>query len=178
MVDRATGAVDRAPEVGNVRDVVGRFGLSNVTPVVGSTVSPEFPARAVVGEPVEVGATVFREGHDAVAASVVLRDAAGRKVSVTRMHPGAVGTDRWHATIAADRPGAWSFAVEAWSDPMHTWQHAVTAKIEAGQGSDDLANDLASGAKLFDQLARTLPRGERARASAAARALRDTTLDL
>ena len=153
MVDRATGAVDRAPEVGNVRDVVGRFGLSNVTPVVGSTVSPEFPARAVVGEPIEVGATVFREGHDAVAANVVLRNAAGRKVSVTRMRPGAAGTDRWHAQIVAEGTGSWTFAVEAWSDPMATWHHAVTAKIEAGQGTDDLANDLESGARLFDQLA-------------------------
>jgi len=170
--------VDTAAVLGNVVLVVGRFGLSNVTPLVGSTVNPEFPARAVVGEPIEVAANVFREGHDAVGASVVLRDAAGRKVSVTRMHPGAVGTDRWHATVIADKPGSWSFAVEAWSDPMATWHHAVTAKIEAGQGTDDLANDLATGAKLFDQLAKTLPRPERPRASAAARALRDTTLDL
>jgi starch synthase (maltosyl-transferring) len=158
--------VDTVAVLGNVVLVVGRFGLSNVTPVVGSTVNPEFPARAVVGDPIEVGA------------SVVLRDAAGRKVSVTRMHPGAVGTDRWHATVVADKPGAWSFAVEAWSDPMETWHHAVTAKIDAGQGTDDLANDLASGARLFDQLAKTLPRPDRPRAAAAARALRDTTLDL
>jgi starch synthase (maltosyl-transferring) len=61
---------------------------------------------------------------------------------------------------------------------MGTWHHAVTAKIDAGQGTDDLANDLASGARLFDQLAKTLPRPDRPRAAAAARALRDTTLDL
>jgi starch synthase (maltosyl-transferring) len=158
--------------------VVGRFGLTNVTPVVGSTVVPELPARAVVGEPIEVSAVVFREGHDAVAASVVLRDAAGRKVSSTRMRPGATGTDRWHAEVVADKPGSWSFAVEAWSDPMETWHHAVTAKIDAGQGADDLANDLEIGARLFDQLARTLPREERKRAAAAAVSLRDTTLDL
>jgi starch synthase (maltosyl-transferring) len=147
-------------------------------PVVGSTVSPELPARAVVGELLPISATVFREGHDAVAASVVLRDSAGRKVSVTRMEPGAAGTDRWHASVVADRPGAWSFAIEAWSDPMATWHHAVVTKIEAGQGSDDLANDLESGARIFDQLARTLPKPDRPRAAAAARALRDTTLDV
>jgi len=49
-----------------VCDVVGRIGLTDVTPVVGSTVSPEFPARAVAGEPVPLSAVVFREGHDAV----------------------------------------------------------------------------------------------------------------
>jgi starch synthase (maltosyl-transferring) len=158
--------------------VVGRFGLTNVSPVVGSTVSAEFPARAVVGEPIPIAATVFREGHDAVAASVVLRDSANRRVSVVRMRPGAPGTDRWHAEISVDRPGAGSFAIEAWSDPMATWHHAVTAKIDAGQGADDLANDLETGARIFDQLARTLPKIERGRASAAARALRDTTLDV
>jgi starch synthase (maltosyl-transferring) len=161
-----------------VSQVVGRFGLTNVSPVVGSTVSAEFPARAVVGEPIPISATVFREGHDAVAATVVLRDSAGRKVSTVRMRPGAPGTDRWHAELVVPRQGPWTFAVEAWSDPMSTWRHAVTAKIDAGQGSDDLANDLEIGAQLFDQLARTLPKAERARAGAAARSLRDTTLDV
>jgi starch synthase (maltosyl-transferring) len=158
--------------------VVGRFGLSSVSPVVGSTVSGEFPARAVVGEPVPISATVFREGHDAVAASVVVRDASGRKLSVVRMEPGVPGTDRWHADIVLDRPGSGSFAIEAWGDPYATWHHAVTVKIEAGQGSEDLANDFESGARLFDQLARTLPKADRARATAAARSLRDTTLDV
>src|SRR5581483_1178961 len=130
-------------------------------PVVGSTTVPEFPARAVVGEPIPIAATVFREGHDAVAATVVVRDATGRKAIVQRMAPGTPGTDRWHADIVCDRPGAWSFAVEAWSDPLATWHHAVTVKIEAGQGAEELSNDLELGARIFDQLARTLPKPER-----------------
>ena len=158
--------------------MVGRFGLSQVSPVVGSTALAEFPARAVVDEPVPVSAVVFREGHDAVAASVVLRDPAGRKAGTVRMTPGALGTDRWHAVVRADRAGLWSFSIEAWSDPMSTWRHAVTAKIDAGQGADDLANDLESGARLFDRLARLLAKAERPRALAAARALRDTSLDI
>jgi starch synthase (maltosyl-transferring) len=165
-------------DLGNVDRVVGRFGLTDINPVVGSTAAAEFPARAVVGELLPISATVFREGHDAVAASVVLRDSAGRKAAVVRMRPGAVGTDRWHAEIVADRPGSWTFAIEAWSDPMATWHHAVTAKIDAGQGSDDLANDFEGGARIFDQLARTLPKADRPRAIAAARALRDATLDV
>lgn len=47
---------------------MGRLGLSDVTPsVLGGT----FPARAVVGEQVPVAATVFREGHEAVGATVL-----------------------------------------------------------------------------------------------------------
>jgi starch synthase (maltosyl-transferring) len=158
--------------------VVGRFGLTDITPVVGSTVSGEFPAKAVVGEPIPVSATVFREGHDAVGATVVVRDPSGKKGATIRMRPGRTGTDRWHAEIVADRPGMWTFAVEVWSDPLSTWHHAVTVKLDAGQGADDLANDLETGARLFERLAKILPRAERARAVAAARALRDTTLDV
>jgi starch synthase (maltosyl-transferring) len=164
--------------VGTVTNVVGRFGLTDIFPVVGSTAVPELPARAVVGEHVPVAATVFREGHDAVGASVALRRPDGHKPPPLRMAPGAAGTDRWHATVVPDRPGAWSFVIEAWGDPFATWQHAVTTKLEAGQGSEDLANDLEIGALLFQRLAKLLPRTERPRALAAATTLRDTTLDL
>ena len=89
--------------------MVGRFGLSDITPVVGSTTSAEFPARGVVGEPIPVSAVVFREGHDKIAASVVVRSGAkpaGKKGQQTvRMEPGAPGTDRWHATVVLDEPG-------------------------------------------------------------------------
>ncbi len=158
--------------------MVGRFGLTNITPVVGSTSSREFPARAAVDEPIEVSATVFREGHDAIAATAVVRDANGKTVQSLRMRPGAPGLDRWHADVVLDEAGEYSFAIEAWSDPHATWHHAVTVKIEAGQGSDDLANDFEIGARIFDQLGKILPKPERPRARAAARALRDPTLDV
>jgi starch synthase (maltosyl-transferring) len=158
--------------------VVGRVGLADISPVVGSTSTGEHPARAVVGERVVISATVFREGHDAVAANVVVRAPDGRRLPFLRMTPGAPGMDRWHADLMPDAEGMWTFSVEAWSDPLSTWHHAVTVKIEAGQGSEDLANDLETGARLFDELARTLAKPERSRAAAAAVALRDTTLDV
>ncbi len=167
-----------ADGLGNVSQVVGRFGLTDIEPVVGSTSVGEFPARAVVGEPIPVTARVFREGHDAVAATVVVRDAKGRKSDSVRMTLVSAGLDRWQADIVLTTPGAASFTVEAWSDPYATWEHAVTAKIDAGQGSEDLANDLETGALIFDQLLKIFPKAERMRAVAAAGALRDPTLDV
>jgi len=158
--------------------MLGRFAISDVMPVLASTVSGEHPAKAVVGEYVPVAASVFREGHDAVGASVVLRDPDGKKVSTTRMTPGAPGTDRWHAAVVPTSLGSWTFAIEAWSDPLSTWRHAVTVKLEAGQGAADLANDLADGSRLFTELATLLPKGEKVRAIAAAHALVDPSLDL
>src|SRR3954470_10778741 len=48
---------------------VGRIPVLAVGPVVDGG---RFSAKAVVGEPVPIAATVFREGHDAVAATAVL----------------------------------------------------------------------------------------------------------
>jgi starch synthase (maltosyl-transferring) len=158
--------------------VVGRFGLSDISPVVGSTTSAEFPARGVVGEPIPVSALVFREGHDAVGACVVLRNPAGRKVATVRMRSLNPGTDRWSATVVADACGLWTFAVEAWGDPLSTWHHAITVKIAAGQDADELANDLADGARLLDKLAKGLPKADRPTAVRAATNLRDTSLEV
>jgi starch synthase (maltosyl-transferring) len=124
--------------------------LNSVHPVIAFG---ELPSRAVVGERVGIEATVFREGHDAVAASVVWRSPDGVEAPLNRMRPLTAGTDRWRTEVVADRTGAWSFVVEAWSDPLATWYHAIEVKVDAGQTPSELANDLEIGARLFDRLA-------------------------
>src|SRR5215212_9962228 len=130
-----------------------RLGITDVAPVVSCGT---FSARAVVGEHVPVTATVFREGHDAVAANVVW-NAPGEDRSTgpfLRMAKLPPEPDRWLATVVPDREGLWTFRVEAWSDPLATWHHAVEVKVEAGQGAEDLANDLEEGARLLDRVAK------------------------
>ena len=56
------------PRLGSIFD---RIPVHNVSPVIEGGA---YPAKAVVGESVPIRATVFREGHDAVNASVVLTD--------------------------------------------------------------------------------------------------------
>ena len=135
--------------------MLGRLGLSDVSPTVAGG---EVSARAVVGEHVPVAATVFREGHDAVAANVRWSPPGRGPARFVRMTPGVAGLDRWHAEVVADEPGLWSFSIEAWSDPLSTWHHAVTVKLAAGQDADELANDLETGARLFSQVADGLDR--------------------
>src|SRR5215212_7776340 len=153
-----------------------RLGITDVAPVVSCGT---FSARAVVGEHVPVTATVFREGHDAVAADVVF------------IGPGDSGTpplrrlvrfgqepDRWLATVVPDREGLWRFRIDAWSDPLATWRHAVEVKIAAGQGAEDLANDLEEGARLLDRVAADAGSHQAEAVRAAAAALRDTSGEL
>jgi starch synthase (maltosyl-transferring) len=148
----------------------GRIPILNVQPVVECA---RWPARAVVGERFPVTATVFREGHDAVNANVVLTDPDGKTGPLLPMHPLAPGTDRWGTEVVADREGAWSFTVEGWSDPVATWRHDAPIKIAAGV---DVELMLEEGARIMARAA-ALDRADGARSvlTDAATALRDTS---
>jgi starch synthase (maltosyl-transferring) len=148
--------------------MTGRIPILDVTPCEGCG---RWPAKAVVGETFTVSATVFREGHDAVSANVVLRDARGRKGPLTPMVPGAPGTDRWSAEVTPTSMGRWSFAVEAWSDPFATWQHNAEIKIAAGIDVDLM---LEEGAVVLERAATaSRPAAGRRALLDAAKALRD-----
>ncbi|MYX94503.1 DUF3416 domain-containing protein, partial [Streptomyces sp. SID486] len=146
---------------------LGRIPVLDVRPVVQRG---RRPAKAVTGESFEVSATVFREGHDAVAANVVLRDPEGRAGPWTPMRELAPGTDRWGATVTAGDPGRWTYTVEAWSDPLATWRHHARIKIPAGLDTDLV---LAEGAELFERAAAGVPEAHRRPVLDTAAALRD-----
>ncbi|MFD8451932.1 alpha-1,4-glucan--maltose-1-phosphate maltosyltransferase [Streptomyces coelicoflavus] len=150
--------------------VVGRIPVLDVRPVVQRG---RRPAKAVTGESFEVSATVFREGHDAVAANVVLRDPRGRPGPWTPMRELAPGTDRWGATVTAGETGRWSYTVEAWSDPVTTWRHHARIKIPAGMDTDLV---LEEGALLHERAAAGVSgRADRRELLAAVDALRDAS---
>jgi starch synthase (maltosyl-transferring) len=152
-----------------------RLGISDVAPVVSCG---SFSARAVVGEHVPITATVFREGHDAVAADVVLTAPDGSTRAFNRMERYGDQPDRWLTTVVPDAEGRWTFRIEAWSDPLATWHHAVDVKIAAGQGPEELANDLEEGARLLDRVAGGADGPDKEAVTSAAAALRDTSMDL
>ena len=151
--------------------MVGRIAVTGTSPTVSCG---RYPARAVIGEQIDVSATVFREGHDAVAADVVVRAPDGTRQPFRRMRPGAPGTDRWHAAVRIpDEPaaeGMWSFSVEAWSDPLGTWWHDAPIKVTAGIDVDVM---LEEGARLYDRAAAGVPAQHRTVVSALVAVLRD-----
>ena len=126
---------------------IGRIPVTKVEPVIEGGA---FPAKAVVGELIPIRAKVFREGHDAVAASVILTDPRGRETrhDMTPMAP--AGLDPWEAWVRPDAPGAWTFRVEGWSDPWGTWHHVAEAKIPAGV---DIGLVCAEGKALMERTA-------------------------
>ncbi|MCX2967384.1 MULTISPECIES: alpha-1,4-glucan--maltose-1-phosphate maltosyltransferase [Streptomyces] len=152
--------------------MIGRIPVLDVQPLVDCG---RRPAKAVVGESFQVSATVFREGHDAVAANVVLRDPAGHAGPWTPMREAAPGTDRWEALVTPDAAGRWTFVVEAWSDPVSTWRHHAALKVPAGV---DVELTFAEGAQLLERAAAEVPKDAgRAVVLEAVDALRNTALD-
>ncbi|MFJ3671021.1 alpha-1,4-glucan--maltose-1-phosphate maltosyltransferase [Streptomyces sp. NPDC090106] len=149
---------------------VGRIPVREVCPAVDGG---RLPAKAVVGETFQVSATVFREGHDAVAANVVLTDPEGRPGPWTPMRELAPGTDRWGADVTPGSMGRWTYRVEAWGDPIATWRRHARIKIPAGI---DVGLVLEEGADLVERAAAGMPVAECDLALAAAETLRDDTL--
>lgn len=154
-----------------VKTPIGRIPVLDVSPLVDCG---RRPAKAVVQETFLISATVFREGHDAVAANVALRGPDGRAGPWTPMRELAPGTDRWGAYVTPDVEGRWTYKVEGWGDPVTTWRHAAGIKVPAGM---DVELVLEEGAQLYERAAKKAPKqdGGRETVLAAADALRDTS---
>ncbi|MFI5779155.1 maltotransferase domain-containing protein [Nocardia sp. NPDC051570] len=147
--------------------MTGRIAIDDTAP----SVPGGFPAKAVVGEVFPVRAVVWREGHDAVAATLSVRAPGSARLQRIRMTPD-IEPDVFNATFIATEPGLWTYRVEGWSDPLTTWRAAVEAKLAVGQTAADLANDLEIGARLLDRAAQQVPKRQWERLRAAAAALR------
>jgi starch synthase (maltosyl-transferring) len=125
----------------------GRIPVTKVAPVVEAG---SYPAKAVVGELIPIKAVVFREGHDAVNASVILTSPSGVETRVDMLPAEPRGLDPWIAYVRPDVEGRWTFRIEGWSDPWGTWLHNAEAKLEAGIDVDLVC---AEGQQLLERTA-------------------------
>ncbi len=155
----------------------GRVEIDNVQPVVSCGT---YPAKAVIGEVIPVSASVWREGHEAVAATLVVRYLGARypQVADVRRIQAAAAAEAelstrpaeqqrvkpllfsmtmgeepfvFHGQFTPDSVGLWTFRVDGWGDPIHSWRHGLVAKLDAGQGERELSNDLLVGAALLER---------------------------
>ena len=140
---------------------------------VGPTVDfGRFAVKRVVGESCEVGADVYKDGHDLLAARIRYRgpgDSEWRYTPLTF----DFNTDRWLGDFPLDRIGKWTFTVEAWTDVFETWRTGLEKKIAANQ---DVDLELREGALLAEVTARKVKFGDARRTiTQAARLLQDSS---
>jgi starch synthase (maltosyl-transferring) len=104
-----------------------------------------YAVKRTVGDPVDVSADVFRDGHEVLGAAVRYRPAGERRWREAHMRH--EGNDRWTASFEPERCGRWQFAVDAWVDRFASWRHEIQRKVDAAQ--EDLSSELAEGAALY-----------------------------
>jgi starch synthase (maltosyl-transferring) len=106
-----------------------------------------YPVKRIAGEPIDIWADIFRDGHAVLAAELLWRaEDASRWMRVAmRLHE----NDRWTASFTPPSAGRYVYAIEAWTDHYATWRRDFLAKRNAGQ---DVAIEEREGRLLLKKL--------------------------
>ena len=156
LAERLAGGPDGGP-----RPEPGAHEVGTRRTIVIERVEPELdggrhPVKRVVGDELTVTADIFADGHDLLAAALLVRaddDPAGTW-SETPMR--LVDNDRWSGRATVTRNLRHRYTIEAWRDAWGSWHEAVEKKVAAGVA---VPTELAEG--------RVLLQATRARAGAA-----------
>jgi starch synthase (maltosyl-transferring) len=114
-----------------------------------------WPIKRVVGDMVEVGADIFKEGHDLLRARVLYRGeprlGAPDGVAATEWQSAPMqpqGNDRWTGRFPVTEIGRYFYTVEAFTDVFGSWRADLEKRVAADQ---DVASDLLEGRRLVEQ---------------------------
>jgi starch synthase (maltosyl-transferring) len=117
--------------------------ISGVKPEVDSGL---FPAKAVVGEKVEVEVDISADGHDAITAILLYYRKEGEpKWAEAPME--FITNDRWKGSFLVTELGHYRYTVTAWVDRFKSWRKDFQKRVDAGQ--EDININLLVGANLI-----------------------------
>ncbi|MGR3582756.1 MAG: maltotransferase domain-containing protein, partial [Pseudooceanicola nanhaiensis] len=128
----------------------------------------DYPAKVVSGWPVRVSADIFSDGHEVIAAAVVLDDGTEARMR-------HIDNDMWGADVRFGKPGPARFHVVAWRDVFATWRRDTLKKLGAQQ---DVSVELQELSIMLAGMKARRGEGDRIKAlrNAARRADMDTIL--
>jgi starch synthase (maltosyl-transferring) len=103
--------------------------------VIIEAVSPQLDGgttavKRIEGEALTVTADIFSDGHDKIAAALLIRGPGDDEW--LRVPMAFVDNDRWAGQFTLDRIGRWRFTIEAWRDPWASWLAEMGKKQAAG----------------------------------------------
>jgi starch synthase (maltosyl-transferring) len=88
------------------------------------------PAKAVIGQPIEISANIFMDGHDKIGAELLWRQDGEDDWQVHPLHP--LGNDRWSTHVTPASTGTHVFVLRAWFDRWDTFRIELGKKYQAG----------------------------------------------
>jgi starch synthase (maltosyl-transferring) len=113
-----------------------------------------FAVKAVVGDRMAVRADIFADGHEQLAAAVMVRAADAAAWDSYDMSPAA--NDVWQAEVRLERLGRHECRVEAWLDEWGGFIRDLRRKRDAGQ---DLDLEILEGCAMLAHTAETSAAG-------------------
>lgn len=119
--------------------------IENVQPRVDGGL---YPAKRTVGEPVDVTADIFGDGHDHIRAEVLFKKSGAKEWRTVEMQH--IGNDSWKASFVVTEKSSYVFTVQAWIDHFDTWYDGFKKKAIA---KVDVKVELMEGAILLRKLA-------------------------
>jgi starch synthase (maltosyl-transferring) len=117
--------------------------IRNVRPQVNDA---SCPARVIVKQAFPISADVFTYGQAVLQVQLLLKklhEKSWRKFSMQDQ-----GNDHWEFLFKAEETGLYQFMIQAWVNPLLSWQKELIAKQSAGQ---ELKLELLAGAALLEE---------------------------
>jgi starch synthase (maltosyl-transferring) len=100
-----------------------------------------FPAKATVGQPLVFEADVYADGHEAIAAELILRQPGGE---AQRLPMRSLGNDRFRVQVLPTKTGRHLFTVEGWIDAWGSYRRVLLRLQAANKVAEQ---DLIDGAE-------------------------------
>ena len=122
-----------------------RVVIEGVSPLIDGG---RFPAKRTLGDQVRVEADIFTDGHDSIAASLLVHREGSDEWTEIPMQP--MVNDRWAAAFRVKELGRYGFKVQGWVDHFETWSRDLLKRITA---ETDTPVDYLIGADLIDAAA-------------------------
>jgi len=114
-----------------------------------------YPVKRIVGEPLDIEADIFADGHEPLRVLLMVRDPGASDPKSQAMV--SAGNDLWRARVIFPCSGMAEFRISAWVDEVAHWQDGLGKKVRSGQ-REDFETELREGA---DIVRRHLARAEK-----------------
>ncbi len=147
-----------------------RVVIEQISPLVDGG---RYPIKRTRGEKVQVGAAIFKDGHDLITAEVCVSPSGVGAATQRAVLAYDFDSDRFSGSFALDEIGLFEMWIEAWPDYFGTWVRDLAKRIDAGQ---DIAPELLEGAALVKRRAKIASQTDQEPLQNAASALSDGNL--